>query len=146
METFLNFLTVFGLGSVITVFITHKLKQSSESKIKMRELKENQYKSLLNNLMGFFEGWEDYAVADKKARKKQFLWEIYTSVPVYASDVVIRLCYEFIESHNKEGKLKGESNKIYSKIVIAMRMELNKIYGQPDTTLSEKDIKVLKVD
>ncbi|NCN58583.1 hypothetical protein COW99_01550 [Candidatus Roizmanbacteria bacterium CG22_combo_CG10-13_8_21_14_all_38_20] len=146
METFLNFLTVFGLGSVITVFITHKLKQSSESKIKMRELKENQYKSLLNNLMGFFEGWEDYAVADKKARKKQFLWEVYTSVPVYASDVVIRLCYEFIESHNKEGKLKGESNKIYSKIVIAMRMELNKIYGQPDTTLSEKDIKVLKVD
>ena len=146
METFLNFLTVFGLGSVITVFITHKLKQSSESKIKMRELKENQYKSLLNNLMGFFEGWEDYAVADKKARKKQFLWEVYTSVPVYASDVVIRLCYEFIESHNKEGKLKGESDKIYSKIVIAMRMELNKIYGQPDTTLSEKDIKVLKVD
>ena len=146
METFLQFLTVFGLGGIISAFITHKLQQSSESKLKMRESKEIQYKSLLNNLMGFFEGWEDFAVSDKKARKKQFLWEVYTSAPVYASDEVIKLCYEFIECHSNKEKFKKNSDEIYSKIVNAMRKELNKIYGQPDTELSENDIKVLKVD
>lgn len=139
-------LTALGVGGIIGTVVAHKLQQAAEVKMKMRVKKEDQYKSLLNNLLGFFEGWEDYAVSDKKARKKQFLWEVYTSAPVYASDEVIKLCYDFIESHNKKGTLKGQSDEIYSKIVIAMRKELNKIYGQPDTNLLEKDIKVLKVD
>ncbi len=150
MNEFLSFIGALGLGGiiggVITTLINHKLQESTESRIRIRESKENQYKSLLTNLMGFFEGWEDYEIEDKKKRKKQFLWEVYTSVPLYASDEVIKLCYGFIESHNKEGKLKGQSDEIYAKLVIAIRKELNNIYGQPGTELSEEEIKILKID
>ncbi|PIR63136.1 MAG: hypothetical protein COU64_06165 [Candidatus Pacebacteria bacterium CG10_big_fil_rev_8_21_14_0_10_40_26] len=134
------------IGLVIKAYIDHGLQESSEIKIRIRESKENQYKSLLTNLMGFFVGWEDYEIKDKTKRKKQFLWEVYTSVPVYASDEVIKLCYKFIASHSRDRATNDNSDKIYAKLVLAIRKELNKIYGQPDTNLIEKDIKVLKVD
>lgn len=146
LETIISILAVSGIGGVIGSIVTHKLKEHSEKKLHLRESKERQYKDLLTNLLGFFEGWENYEIADSKKRKNQFLWEVYTSVPLYASDEVIKLCYKFIEAHNKANKKRDNSDNIYSKIVIAIRKELNSIYGQPDSKLSEKDIKVRKVD
>lgn len=133
------------LAGIATVWLTQRWQQKAEMKLKLRESKEKQYKDLLTNLMGFFEGWEDYEISDKKKRKKQFMWEVYTSAIVFASDEVLKLCYEFIESHSKSNSNK-DSDKIYAEIVLAIRKELNKIYGQPDTQLSKEDIKILKVD
>jgi hypothetical protein len=145
-DQIISSLTLLGVGSLITLLVKDKLDKNNEARIKLRESKEQQYKNLLTNILGFFQGWEDYEAKNEKTRKKQFMWEVYTSVPLYATDEVIRLCYEFIESHNKKSTTKLSSDEIYSKIVLAIRKELNETYGQSETELKSEDIKVLQVD
>ncbi len=106
MNTVLNWINGLGIVAILTVLLNQYLQHNSETQAKLRESKEAQYKSLLTNLLGFFEGWEDYEIPgdDKKKRKRQFMWEVYTSAAVYASDDVLKLCYKFIESHSKVDK------------------------------------------
>ena len=140
METFITTATVFGLGGVVGYWVKHQLEQQAENKRKIREGKETQYKDLLSNMLAFFEGWEN------KEHKQQFLREVYTNAPVFASDEVIKLANKFIKSHSSKRKDLKESDRIYAELVLAIRKELNKIQGQPDTELSTKDIKIFKVD
>ena len=132
--------TVFGLGGIIGYLIKYYFEQVAENKRKIREAKEKQYKDLLSNLLGFFEGWEN------KEHKIQFMREVYTNAPLYASDEVLKLAYKFIESHSEGKKELKESDTIYAELVLAVRKELNKIQGQPDTQLSVADIKILKLE
>lgn len=154
MDSVLIWLKDFGIitvlagatSTLITAWLTQRWQQKAEAQIKLRESKEQQYKSLLTNLMGFFEGWEDFGMkGNKRKRKKQFMWEVYTSASVYASDEVLKLCYKFIQVHSSADD-KKQSDTVYAQIVLAIRKELNKIYGEPDTQLSETDIKIMKLD
>lgn len=154
MDSFLNWLKDFGIiailagstSTLITVWLTQRWQRKAEAQIELRKSREEQYKNLLNNLMGFFEGWEDYGMrGSRRKRKKQFLWDIYTNASVYASDEVLKLCYRFIQAHSNPGERK-QTDSIYAQIVLAIRKELNKIYGEPDTQLSEDDIKIMKLD
>lgn len=140
METFISFTTVFGLGSVVGYWVKYHFDQLAENKRKVREAKERQYKDLLSNLLGFFTGWEN------TKHKKQFMREVYTSAPVYASDEVIKLAHKFLHSYTENKRGLKRSDQIYAELVLAIRRELNEIQGQPDTKLLTKDIKILKLD
>lgn len=124
------------LGTLFGYWFKDKLERNTENKRKIREAREKQYTDLLNNLMGFFKGWED------KSKQKQFIWDLCANAPVYASDEVIKLSHRYIDSYDKEKKTGEKSEVIYSKLVLAIRKELNKIQGEPTTELTEKDIQV----
>lgn len=150
MDSILNWVKDFGIITVIatlmTAWLTQRWQKKADTQIKLRESREEQYKNLLTNLMGFFEGWEDYGMSgNKRQRKKQFMWEVYTNASVYASDEVLKLCYKFIQLYSNTVD-KKQSDKVYAQIVVAIRKELNKIYGEPDTQLSEADITRMKLD
>ena len=140
MENLISLVTTFGIGGIVGYWVKYHFDQLAENKRKIRKSKERQYKDLLSNLLAFFTGWEN------KEHKKQFMREVYTSAPVYASDEVIKLAHKFIQSHTIKKKDLKESDKIYAELVLAIRRELNKIQGQPDTQLSMDDIKILKLD
>ena len=140
-----SLVSAFGLGALISgivvAWVKNKLDQNSENKRRMRELREQQYKDFLNNLMGFFKGWEN------KSFQKQFIWDVNANAPVSASDEVYRLARKYIDSFDKSKKLDEiERQKIYAKLVITMRNELNKMSGEPPTDLKEDEIKVMQLD
>lgn len=145
LSTLFPLFSSLGLGGVIGTFFGYwfknKLDENSENRRIVREGKEKQYKDLLSNLLAFFEGWEN------NSHKKQFMREVYTNAPVYASDDVIKLANKFLESHDSTNPKAGKnSDKLYAELVIAIRKELNKIQGQPDTKLSVTDIKIRKLN
>lgn len=129
-----------GLGGVIGYGFRYVLERRLELKRKIRQSKERQYEDLLSNLLAFFKGWEN------KEHQEQFLREVYTKAPLYASDEVIRHAMDYIESCDKNSKLSGQSDKIYSKLVLSIRRELRKIQGESDTNLKEGDITIKKLD
>ena len=91
--------------------------------------------------MGFFKGWED------KSFQKQFIWDVNANAPVSASDEVYRLARKYIETFDKKNNASEEDRqKIYAKLVITMRNELNKMSGEPKTDLKEEEIKVMQLD
>ena len=144
LSNFLSLLPALGLGSIIgTLFgywFKDRIDQNAENKRKIREAREQQYKDFLNNLMGFFEGWED------EKFKKQFIWDVNANASVYASDEIIRLAYKFIDSFDtKDKKPAEERDKLYAKLVLAIRKELNEISGQKLTELKEEEIKVRRL-
>ncbi len=135
----------FGLGALISgvavVYIKNLLEQNSDNKRRVREKREQQYKDFLNNLMGYYKGWED------KDKQKQFIWDVNTNATISASDEVYRLARKYIDSYDKAKKTtEAERQKIYARLIIAMRNELNKMSGEHPTDLKEKEIKVMQLD
>lgn len=145
METFLSLATAFGLGALISgivvTWVKNILEQNSENRRRIRELREKQYKDFLNNLMGFYKGWED------RKMMKQFIWDVNTNATISASDQVYRLARDYINSYDKTKKVEEiDRQKMYAKLVIAIRNELNKMSGEPPTDLKEDEIKVMQLD
>lgn len=141
----LSYISTLGIGGLAgTIFgywFKDKLAQNAENKRKIREEKEQQYKDLLSNVLAFFDGWED------KDCQKQFLRELYTNAPVYASDEVIRLSNKFMQGFDKDKpQLAKDRDKIYGQLVLEIRKELNKIQGNPTTELTVEDIKIQKLN
>jgi hypothetical protein len=140
-QSILSFIPTLGVGGIIGYLIKAKLEQNTENKRKIRDEKEKQYKSFLNNLLGFFEKWKDEAL------QLQFMWEVYANAAVYASDDVLRLAYSYIKSFDKANATSdAERQRIYAKLVIAIRNELNKITGGSKSNLSENEIKIYGLD
>lgn len=145
MQNFVEVISVLGIGGIIGGIIAnavnHKLEQNSENRRKIRESREKQYKDFLNNLMGFYKGWED------KFKQKQFIWDVNTNATVSASDEVYRLASDYINSFDKKKNMdEAKRQKIYANLVITMRNELNKMSGEKPTSLKEKEIRVMKLD
>jgi len=129
------------IGGIIANWVNNKLEQNSENKRRIRDHREQQYKDFLNNLMGFYKGWED------KKMQKQFIWDVNTNATVSASDEVYRLARNYINSYDQKNKISEEDRQnIYAKLVITMRNELNKLSGEPLTELKESEIKVMQID
>lgn len=133
MDEVIKLLTFLGIGGIVggvtTNWINHRLEQNSENKRRIREKRERQYIDFLNNLMGFYKGWED------GQKQKQFVWDVNTNATVTASDEVYRLAKNYIDSFDKTKKQVGEEErqKIYAKLVITMRNELNNMSGEGPT-------------
>src|SRR3989344_4553916 len=145
ISSILSSLPTLGLGTIIgTLFgywFKDKLDQNAENRRKVREIRERQYKDFLNNLMGFFKGWEN------RSFQKQFIWDVNANAPVSASDEVYRLARKYIDTFdNKNNASEEDRQKIYAKLVITMRNELNKMSGEPKTDLKEEEIKVMQLD
>jgi hypothetical protein len=91
--------------------------------------------------MGFYKGWED------EKMQKQFIWDVNTNATVSASDKVYRLARDYINSFDNAKKMtEEERQKIYAKLVITMRNELNKISVEAPTDLKEDEIRVIQLD
>src|SRR3989344_1271659 len=129
------------VGGIVTNWVNNKLEQNSENKRCIRDRREQQYKDFLNNLMGFYKGWED------KKMQKEFIWDVNTNATVSASDEVYRLARDYINRYDQTKKISEEDRqKIYAKLVITMRNELNKLSGESPTDLKESEIKVMQLD
>lgn len=139
-ESIITILSLLGIGSIIGAYINHLLESKRETQRRIAERKESQYKTFLENLIGFFEGWED------AQKKEKFMEELYTHAPLYASDEVIRLANQFLRSFNdKNLSHSGKSDVYYRKLVLAIRKDLKKILsGKSD--LREDDIDVQKLN
>lgn len=145
MQSIVEILISLGVGGIIggilTNWVNNKLEQNSENRRRIRDHREQQYKDFLNNLMGFYKGWED------KKMQKQFIWDVNTNATVSASDEVYRLARNYINSYDQTKKVSEEERqKIYAKLVITMRNELNKLSGESPTDLKEEEIKVMQLD
>ena len=123
-----------GLGGLIGAYLNDRLEKNRERELHIRERKEDQYKKFLESLIGFFEGWHNFE------RKKNFMEELYTHAPLYASSEVIRLANRFLLSFNDKDLSKGgRSDSYYRKLVIAIRRDMG-IWKNDE--LSEKDIDI----
>lgn len=145
LNSFLPLIPTLGIGSILgTVFgywFKDKLERNAENKRKVREARQKQYTDFLNNLIGFFDAWKDDAL------QLQFLWDVYANAPVYASDEVLRLAYSYIDSFDKTKNINdSERQRIYAKLVIAIRNELNNITGEQKSNIKEKEIKIMGLD
>ncbi|MFH1353916.1 MAG: hypothetical protein ABIH36_01385 [bacterium] len=89
-EIILSILSLFGLGGIIGAYINHLFEVKRETQRRIAERKETQYKIFLENLIGFFDGWED------RDKQNRFMEELYTHAPLYASDEVIRLSNNYL--------------------------------------------------
>lgn len=139
LETILSILALLGIGGIVGAYINHLLEIRRETQRRIAERKESQYKIFLENLIGFFEGWEN------KEKQKKFMEELYTHAPLYASDEVIKLANKYIKSFDKNLSNKGESDDYYRKLVLAIRKDLEKILsGKSD--LEESDIDIQKLN
>ena len=141
IQSLASLASIIGVSGIIGYVVKAKLEQNTENKRRIRDEKEKQYKAFLNNLMGFFEAWKDDAL------QLQFLWDVYTNAPVYASDEVLRLAYSYIESYDKTKQVDdGKRQLIYARLVIAIRNELNSITGEHESDLNEREIKIMGLD
>ncbi len=140
IKTILSFLALLGIGGIIGAYLNHFLEKKREIERRIIERKEEQYKNFLENLLAFFEGWND------KEKKKKFMIDLYTHAPLYASDEVIKLANEFLKSF-KEKDLKhgGKSDMHYRKLIVAIRNEIKKL-NKDKSSLKEEDFKILKLD
>lgn len=138
VQTMISIVSLLGIGGIIGVFITHSLEKKREMELRIVERREDQYKRFLENIIGFFEGWVN------KERQRNFMEELYTHAPLYASDEVIKLANKYLESFSSK-KDSNERDKYYRELVIAIRKELRNLQGEK-TCLKEGDIKILKLD
>lgn len=137
-QTVISILGLLGIGGVIGAYFNHLLEKKREMELRIVERREDQYKLFLENIIGFFEGWVN------KERQKNFMEELYTHAPLYASDEVIKLSNKYLEAFSSK-KDSSERDKYYKELVIAIRRELRRLQGEK-TDLGEKDIKILKLD
>lgn len=138
-------ISAFGIGALVSgigvAWLKNKLEQNSENKRRVRERREQQYKDFLHNLMGFYKGWED------RSKQKQFILDVNTNATVSSSDEVYRLARDYVDSYDKTKKIdEQQRQKIYAKLVITIRNELNSMSGEQPTDLKEKEIKVMQLD
>lgn len=138
VQTVISILGLLGLGGIIGAYFNHILEKKREMELRIVERREDQYKRFLENIIGFFEGWVN------KERQKNFMEELYTHAPLYASDEVIKLSNDYLKAFSSK-KDSSERDKYYRELVIAIRKELRKLQGER-TSLTEKDIKILKLD
>lgn len=137
-------------GITLGAYITHLLEKRKEVELHFRERKEEQYRKFLEYLIGFFEGWEG------STRKKEFMRELYTHAPLYASSNVIKLANQFLECFSTGKNLSHgeESDKIYRKLVLEIRKDLKGLsfpqnfmfWEKWKDRLLEKDINILKLN
>ncbi len=137
-------------GIALGAYLNHLLEKKKEIELHFKERKEEQYKKFLEYLIGFFEGWEG------PKRKKEFMRELYTHAPLYASSNVIKLANQFLECFSTGKNLShgGESDKIYRKLVLEIRKDLNGssfprnliFWEKGKDNLLEEDINVLKLN
>lgn len=137
-QTILSILSLLGIGGIIGAYFNHFFEKKREMDLRIVERREDQYKRFLENIIGFFEGWIN------KERQKNFMEELYTHAPLYASDEVIKLSNKYLESFSSK-KDSSERDKFYKELVIAIRKELRNLQGEK-TDLTEKDINILKLD
>lgn len=137
-QTILPILGSLGIGGIIGAYFNHFFEKKREMDLRIVERREDQYKRFLENIIGFFEGWID------KERQKNFMEELYTHAPLYASDEVIKLSNKYLESFSSK-KDSRERDKYYKELVIAIRKELRNLQGEK-TDLTEKNINILKLD
>ena len=79
--------------------------------------------------------------------QKQLIWDVNANAPVSASDEVYRLTRKYIDTFDKKNNAsENDRQKIYAKLVITMRNELNKMSSEPRTDLKEEEIKVMQLD
>lgn len=134
LNVIISSLTLLGFGGIIGAYFNHLFEKKKEIELHIRERKEDQYKKFLENLLGFFEGWHN------KERKKNFMEELYTHAPLYASSEVIRLSNIFLSSFNDKDMSKGgKSDSYYRKLVIAIRKDMG-VWER--NKLSEKDVDI----
>ena len=138
VQTVISILGLLGIGGIVGAYISHFLEKKREMELRIVERREDQYKRFLENIIGFFEGWIN------KERQKNFMEELYTHSPLYASDEVIKLANKYLETFSSK-KDSNERDEYYKDLVIAIRKELRKLQGEK-TDLTEKDIKILKLD
>src|SRR3989344_2330485 len=131
IQTAISILGLLGIGGIIGAYTNHFLEKKREMELRIVERREDQYKRFLENIIGFFEGWEN------KERQKNFMEELYTHAPLYASDEVIELSNKYLETFSSENDSR-ERDKYYRELVIAIREELRKLQGEK-TELTEKD-------
>lgn len=137
LETIISLLTLLGVGSVIGAYVNHLLEKKREMELHFRERKEEQYKKFLEYLIGFFDGWEG------PKRKKEFMRELYTHAPLYASSEVIKLSNEFLACFRDKKDLShgGNSDQLYRKLVLEIRKDMG-IWKKGE--LTEEDIDIQK--
>ena len=138
IQTAISILGLLGIGGIIGAYTNHFLEKKREMELRIVERREDQYKRFLENIIGFFEGWEN------KERQKNFMEELYTHAPLYASDEVIELSNQYLETFSSE-KDKSKRDTFYKELVIVIRKELRNLQGEK-TSLTKKDIKILKLD
>lgn len=139
-ETISSILALLGVGGIVGAYITHLLEVKRETQRRIAERKESQYKIFLENLIGFFDGWEN---TDKQ---KKFMEELYTHAPLYASDEVIKLSNDYLKSFDKENQTyEGKSDFYYRKLVLAIRKDLKKILTGR-SRLKENEILIQKLN
>jgi hypothetical protein len=141
LTVILTLIPSLSLGGLIVAIFDHYAGKRKEIEQGQRERKEEQYKKFLENVIGFFSGWDD------REKKKAFLQELYTHAPLYASAKVIRLANQFVASFNSQGSLdlseNGKSDQYYKELVVAIREDM----GVWETdNLEEKDVKIFSLD
>jgi uncharacterized membrane protein (Fun14 family) len=137
IETFLSFLAALGIGGVIGAYVNHLLEKKKEIELHFQERREDQYKKFLEYLIGFYQGWA------KKEVQQEFMKELYTHAPLYASSEVIRLANKYVGSFANKAISAKKRDKIANKLVIAIRKEMKVDTKDP---LEVKDIKRYKLD
>lgn len=148
IEVIIPIIGSLGFGGIIGAYFTQLFEKRREIELHFRERKEEQYKKFLEYLIGFFEGWQG------PKRKKEFMRELYTHAPLYASSEVIKLANEFLACFSQKAYLThGEkTDQIYRKLVLEIRKDLKghgllqKLKFWEKDSLSEEDIKVLKLN
>lgn len=126
------------LGGLAVHVFDYFMGRKREIEQHQRERKEDQYKKFLENLIGFFEGWED-----KDDRKRNFMEELYTHAPLYASTEVIKIANKYVESFTNKKLTSEERDKIANKLVISIREEMGIDKKHP---LKENDVRRYKLD
>ena len=137
--TVLSILSLLGIGGVVGAYFNHLFERKWEIEKKLVARKEEQYRKFLENLLAFYEGWSD------QDAKKNFMRELYTHAPLYASDKVIRCANEFLRSFEKpDPKVGGKSDVCCRKLILAIRREIKKL-NRDKSNLEEEDFEVLKL-
>ena len=139
IESIISIIGLLGIGGVVGAYFNHFFEKKREIELHFRERKEEQYKKFLEYLIGFFEGWEG------PKRKKEFMRELYTHAPLYASSEVIKLSNEFLACFRDKKDLShgGNSDQLYRKLVLEIRKDMG-IWKKGE--LTEKDIDIQKLN
>jgi hypothetical protein len=138
MSNLISLLVALGIGGLIGGWVDYLLSRKREIEQHQRERKENQYKIFLENLIGFFDGWEG-----KSERKRNFMEELYTHAPLYASSGVIRLANKYVESFADKKLTSQARDKLANDLVLAIRNEMG---VDKNDSLDSSDIKRYKLD
>jgi hypothetical protein len=128
------------LPSIATVIFSELIKLKSSAQLKDIERKqdmlakrESLYKSLLENIEGFF-------VPEDEVKKAKFFSE-YRIAWLYANDEVMRAINNFFNSINKEHSTPHQkSGEFYQMIISSMRNDIVTLKPLDSTTLESNEV------